>query len=261
MRKTPRETGATRLSAIVDIEIGSAVGALPFALICSCYETKQMNREEVLETLAYLEKTSPDVFGAKNHGFRLNKPCGEEGVLSFERASKIRLPDDYRKFISLIGNGGAGPDYGIFQLGTMQDQGYNCGTWQQEVGNIAEDFPYSLETSADNEEGGKPNLFVVGPYGYKRRHRGAIAPNEHANLEWHTGAVNGAIPVCHGGCGYFFWLVISGVEAGHLWFDNRAAELGFEPILSESGNSTSFDRWYMDWLEASVRKSHTGSVA
>ena len=96
--------------------------------------------------------------------------------------------------------------------------------------------------------------FSDGPQGYRRRYRERETLNEYANVDWHTGPVDGAIPICHMGCGYLVWLVVSDDEAGHLWNDGRAAEQGFEPILDVTDSSMNFAKWYEDWLDSSLRE-------
>jgi hypothetical protein len=53
---------------------------------------EQMIVEEINETLAHLRRAKPDVFGAKNHRFRLNKPRGEDHVGTFQSDARVLLP-------------------------------------------------------------------------------------------------------------------------------------------------------------------------
>lgn len=68
-----------------------------------------------------------EVFGADAHEYELDDPVSNEEVVHFEEHFKITLPEEYKAFITQIGNGGpgsyggAGPYYGIFPLG---DFGY-----------------------------------------------------------------------------------------------------------------------------------------
>jgi len=71
----------------------------------------------IRDSLRRLARAMPNVFGAGEHEFKLNPPRSEAEVTAFEAKHGIRLPGDYRQFIAEIGNGGAGPYYGVSQLG------------------------------------------------------------------------------------------------------------------------------------------------
>ena len=58
---------------------------------------------------------------------------------------------------------------------------------------------------------------------------------------------HGTIPLSHQGCGYYDLLVVNGPDAGHIWFDGRAADGPISPQLDDLGRVT-FDRWYLTWL-------------
>src|SRR5690348_299425 len=60
-------------------------------------------------------------FGAQAHGFQLHPPLLEQAVGEFETRHRVRLPADYRGFLTHVGNGGAGPAYGLFKLGEIDD--------------------------------------------------------------------------------------------------------------------------------------------
>lgn len=56
------------------------------------------------------------VFGSSHHAYRFNPPLGREQVDEFEHIHNVSLPVPYRRFITEVGNGGAGPYYGIMPL-------------------------------------------------------------------------------------------------------------------------------------------------
>jgi hypothetical protein len=46
----------------------------------------------------------------------LNPPLREVDVVAFEDVHKVSLPPDFRQVLTEVGNGGAGPLYGVFPL-------------------------------------------------------------------------------------------------------------------------------------------------
>src|SRR5215470_8995398 len=61
------------------------------------------------------------LFGALRHRYELNPQLNELEVAEFEQQRSIRLPEAYRHFVLNVGDGGAGPYYGVFRLGKMDD--------------------------------------------------------------------------------------------------------------------------------------------
>ena len=56
-------------------------------------------------------------FGADQHEYQLKPPASEEAVAAFEARFHVSLPEGYRDFLLWMGNGGAGPFYGLYRLG------------------------------------------------------------------------------------------------------------------------------------------------
>ncbi len=89
------------------------------------YECAMLNDMEdfdiraVEAAISRLRKIKVDIFRANGHGFLMNPALQESEVASFERDHKIAIPLDYRQFLTCVGNGGAGPFYGVFPLGSM----------------------------------------------------------------------------------------------------------------------------------------------
>jgi hypothetical protein len=69
--------------------------------------------------------------------------------------------------------------------------------------------------------------------------------------------LDGAFPICHRGCALRYWLVVSGVEAGHIWCDDRADYNGLYPYLLPGLDRVSFYPWYRHWLDGVLQELGT----
>jgi hypothetical protein len=207
-----------------------------------------LDASNILASLSRLRSAPPRVFGADVHGFLLNSPLAEPEVLEFERAHHIILPTDFREFLLNIGNGGAGPFYGLFPLGQMDDN-FALNSWQENdgtVGVLAE--PFSLK-EAWNDLTGKPKdeLADSDESEYQRR------VDAFEKTYWGTHLVNGAIPICHEGCALRILLVVTGPQRGFLWEDKRSEYGGIQPLRLTDGSHATFQGWYEEWLNLSMR--------
>ena len=74
-----------------------------------------LHREKITRILTQARQIDAncEMFGADHHQYRLNPPVPESFVRNVEEKCGFTLPSDYRRFITQVGDGGAGPDYGI----------------------------------------------------------------------------------------------------------------------------------------------------
>jgi hypothetical protein len=191
----------------------------------------------------------PYVFGADSHKYILRPPLSESEVVLFERKHGIALPSDYRQFLIKVGNGGAGPYYGVFSLGEMDD-GYGHALWKENdglVGILSRPFPH-LEPWNDLPD--EPNYDEPNQEELERQ------VNAFDESYWNPQNVNGAIPICHLGCARRQWLVVTGPEAGHIWCDDRVDRCGLYPLSSPNSTRVTFFQWYRAWLDEAIRPFH-----
>lgn len=182
-----------------------------------------------------------DVFGAGGHGFRLHAPLALPDIHSFEQHHGVTLPSDYRGFLVHVGNGGAGPFYGIFKLGEMDDND-GCSPWPEGfVGSLSAPFPFA---EAWNDLTGRPYPDRVSNEQYER--------DMDAFEKTYWRPIDGAIPICHMGCAMRIWLVVTGAEAGQVWLDDRASDKGFTPITASGDKRMTFGEWYLAWLDEAL---------
>jgi hypothetical protein len=57
-----------------------------------------------------------EVFGASKHQYKLNPVASMDDIYRFESKYNIKLPEEYVFFLTMVGNGGAGPYYGLYTL-------------------------------------------------------------------------------------------------------------------------------------------------
>lgn len=202
-----------------------------------------LDTSRITDALAFLRRVQLRVFGADVHGFRLNPPPPEVDIMAFENSHNISLPHDFRQFLTDVGNGGAGPSYGVFPLGKMDDN-FGLGTWQEDdgfVGVLSEPFPLGEKW---NDVASQPSaeLANLDESEYWRR------MDIFQTTYWRSSLVNGAIPICHEGCALRILLVITGTQAGYLWEDRRSEDGGVRPLRLADGSSATFTGWYDAWL-------------
>jgi hypothetical protein len=199
--------------------------------------------------LRRLSATKADIFGANGHHFLLNSTLAEVDVCELEHRHNIKLPDEYRHFLTAVGNGGAGPDYGVFPWG-------NCdgGDWSEAdgfVGILSEPFPHS---AAWNDLQGIPPVEQYGTDEQDQEYWKKY--DEFGKRYFDSSLVNGAVPICHQGCALRIWLVLTGDQAGRLWRDGRADHTGLTPLLLADGSTATFSLWYKEWLENALQQAH-----
>lgn len=56
------------------------------------------------------------IFGSHIHQYKLNPVLTLTQISEFEKRFQVNLPEEYKLFLSQVGNGGAGPFYGVNTL-------------------------------------------------------------------------------------------------------------------------------------------------
>jgi len=198
----------------------------------------ELDRSYIAQALAYLRSSEFGFFGAESHGFEMKPVLSEAAVATFERTHGVRLPSDYRAFLTLVGDGGAGPFYGVFPLGKV-DKNFSLRDWREgDVGILSEAFPFAEEW---NDLSAKPDDNLVDEAEYWKQME--------AFESTYLSAVNGAFPICHQGCALRVLLVVTGSQAGYLWDDRRSECGGIKPIRLADGSQATFSSWYGEWLK------------
>ncbi|MER5962639.1 SMI1/KNR4 family protein [Streptomyces sp. NPDC002057] len=155
-------------------------------------------------------------FGANTHRYELAPPLPASAVGGFEAEHGVRLPPDYRSFLTEVGDGPAGPAHGLMPLAAPRTQ-------------VDEDWAVDDVWREDRQPGRLATPFPLAePLG------GALgAPVEELTP--------GTLMLAEEGCGMYVRLIVTGPRAGEIWrLDPDWG--GFVPT------SPSFRTWYADWL-------------
>lgn len=200
-----------------------------------------MNRNEVLTILKSAAEIDKDfmVFGTSKHKYRLNDPIPVDFVRNAEAYYGFTLPKDYFRFITEIGDGGAGEDYGLYSFREYimrSDPGYEKERQRLKrpfeiklllKSKYADDFPFNDRSVKEHPE----KYFVcerILDFEY-----GDDDDPDHAN-------VKGLLELGSRGCQYTFDLAVTGENRGRV-FDT--ANDGYYVLLANS-----FEEFYGNWL-------------
>lgn len=188
-------------------------------------------------------------FGADSHRYELGEPLAERNLEHSESAGKFRFPPSYRDYLAQVGNGGAGPFYGLFPFG-FHDHNHGLVAYDRGglVGRLDQPCVLTGYWNLPEAELAFPSL----PPDLDGESEERLVAEYDRRLEstyWHPSLMNGCLPLCHRGCALRSWLVVTGNEPGKVWNDDRADEGGIYPLLSDAGEPLDFAEWMQIWLD------------
>jgi hypothetical protein len=142
----------------------------------------------------------------------------ESELLRFEAEHHIQLPPDYRDFLRHIGNGGAGPYYGILPLRQWQEA-------------FSDEDQLALDAPNPLTPGLKPKSDWEELCGCQ-----------------YSDCYQGAITICHQGCTYYALLIITGTQRGRVCNIDVSGQV---PVFAQHPD---FLSWYEGWLDDLLSK-------
>ena len=204
-----------------------------------------------LEELKRLDKRL-EIFGASSHKYEFNEPLSMEELNQFEAKYKVTLPKDYKAFLNEVGNGGAGPYYGVYPL--KED----LGDVENKFELLQFDFPHKEEWNLSDKIFTKFDEITGDDYEEEDGNFDEEIADFFSNIFWSNyykdELTYGSIYISNYGCGLRFLFIISGEEKGKIWFDGRADRGGIYPEIDDKENHLDFSDWYIDWLNESILK-------
>ena len=180
--------------------------------------------------------SSYSLFGSEAHCYQLNPICAEQEVRDFESRFDIALPNGYRHFLLELGNGGAGPYYGVEKL---QDSLFIDLDAKREDELLDPSKPFML---TDRWNMSSPDAELE-----------SEAFDRYEAVYFDDKWVNGVLNICNFGCGVSLNLVVNGPEAGNIWVDDRGNDGGIYPVpYFQQIGRTDFLSSYELWLDRSL---------
>jgi hypothetical protein len=200
----------------------------------------KLNQIEKIKVKLCLAKNTDsffEVFGASSHKYILNSPLDLQELNDFEKVYNITLPDTYKIFLSeignsgleyknsVVGNSGAGPDYGIFKLGHLhhfivehslkyleKEPFFNESTTQEEWDKIYDEMDDNISDQDYDKELAK--------------------------------AYSGILNIGFSGCSGYLGIILNGKNKDRVVYTYD--EIEYCPHFSEAMN---FLDWYENWLD------------
>jgi tetratricopeptide (TPR) repeat protein len=204
-----------------------------------------------LDTLRALDPKM-ELFGANTHRYALAPPLSLAQVEVFEAQHRVRLPSEYRRFLQEAGGSGAGPVYGLAPLEPWTPDGFT------QVYTRITDKTGEVVTEAGT--GPRPGLARPADPSRPFPLTGAWGPpaEDGSNVEGAFPAdanpFDGCAYLADIGCGYCYFLVITGERAGEVWVDYTAGNGKISPT------GKGFFAWYDDWLDQGLAERATEAM-
>lgn len=246
-----------------------------------------------INTLRDLDKDFK-TFGSSSHEYAFNEKLSEVELEHFEKKYDIILPDGYRLFLKLIGNGGAGPFYGINKLENSIPEYYTYDSvcFKNDFLLLKDEFKHKEAWNINPKilnmidlYSGFPSDFNLKEYYFQKylnTTEWEVLPeeweiiklfggntvfsqnvdsdvidffnNSFYNYYYSRSTTQGSLEICEYGCALKFLLVVSGAERSNIWFDERVDRGGITPEKNKNGEHINFTDWYLNWLDESIEE-------
>lgn len=217
----------------------------------------------VREKLSELARADPEftIFASGRYKYKLNPTLSQSELQRLEAEHGFRCPESYRAFLMQLGNGGAGPFYGVFPFGEIDD-GAGTKSWSGLKLRPGAPFPHTHACNGwEACVEGYPGAPEYDDFDDEDAYFEALS--EFETEHWipifsiyfdELGLSTGALPISRRGCGARDWLIVTGPEAGHVWHDRSADHGGVAPVTLGDKPRATFADWYMNWIDGSLAK-------
>lgn len=195
-------------------------------------------------------------FGADKHEYNLNPSLTLNEIKQFEAQHQVNLPEEYVAFLTTIGDGGAGPFYGIHTLTDSRIMYFdNSALAQHSYFELSKPFPYTESWNVEKELAEMDEKIEQAYENGNEALEEQLLAEKSAlvDLPQHD---YGRLNISDYGCGITISLIITGEEKGNMWTDDRVNDGGIYPSAElENTGKISFLNWYELWLDNTIKES------
>jgi hypothetical protein len=160
--------------------------------------------KKIESAIRRIRNENPDEYSAYQHRYTLNPTLSENEIREYENYFQIKLPDEYRKYLKEIGNGGT---HGILPLEKTLQRRFPKEKPPMEY--LKSEFQFEESISGKDLE--KMGYFKL---------------TEMEMEKYWIENTKGTIDIRDEKCGAFGLLVISGNQRGKIWHDAMYADMG-----------------------------------
>lgn len=212
--------------------------------------------ERIKRKLKHLKDIDPEFeqFGAEHHKYKLNPPLNAEQVTEFESANQIRLPEEYVMFLTTLGDGGAGPFYGVNTLKDSLIMYFDHSEKaQHSYFDLSRPFPYTERWQVDEEIAALYEKIEIAAENGDEDLEEELLEEKLALIDLPENDY-GRLNTSDYGCGITISLIVNGQEKGNMWTDDRVNDGGIYPSIElNNTEKLSFLDWYELWLDNSIK--------
>ena len=196
---------------------------------------KREEIEQILDCARAVDRKY-ELFGSSTHKYKLNPPIQASFVREIEEKYGFTLPEDYFRFITEVGDGGAGPDYGIQSFTEFLKEHkapYEEDYWIPYRYSLAKPFVPRPMASEEVEE------FAFARQAYEENpDHFFVYEKEDENELCDT---DGYFTLGTHGCQWDFGLIITGDRRGQVFDNDNEGAYSFV--------ANSFTEFYQKWLD------------
>jgi hypothetical protein len=153
------------------------------------------------------------VFGASKHGYRVSVQHEDGAIERLEAAVGTPVSDAHRALLRVVGDGGAGPYYGLL---SVEESLARITRRSGMLAGLARDCPLESDVPIGELVPQEPTWAEH----VSRLESDPASEDRFDELAAHYGAPpfsDGVLPICDYGCGDFFFLVMRGPKRGSVW--------------------------------------------